>query len=84
MVTKLLLVLIFFSSFSGNTHTETNKDDYERENIYYRIIEKADKLVSVHSYKKARELFGRATILRPSDPYPKVQLFIIDKLISGE
>lgn len=53
-------------------------------NIYSRIIEKADELFNNKDFYNARKLYERATILKSSDPYPyemieKINLIEIEK-----
>lgn len=49
-----------------------------------KIIEVADKCFRNKEYVKARELYQRALLIRPTDEHPGKQIKIIDQILSGE
>jgi hypothetical protein len=55
-----------------------------KESQWRKIIEVADKCFRNKEYLKARELYHRALLLRPTDEHPGKQIEIIDQILSGE
>jgi len=55
-----------------------------KESQWRKIIEVADKCFRNKEYLKARELYQRALLLRPTNEHPGKQIKIIDQILSGE
>ena len=56
---------------------EEAKLDIEKQ--YQKVIEKADEYFEAKDYVKARDLYDRASKLKPTDPYPKQKIEEINK-----
>ncbi|WP_343633056.1 hypothetical protein [Fluviicola sp.] len=56
--------------------------DADKERAYRNIISGADDKFDTKNYAKAKELYERASGLRPSDPYPKQRLREIQNITS--
>ena len=57
---------------------------YRYDSQYSKILMKADEYFDCKQYEKAKELYSRAAILKPSDSYPKERIIRIDRILSGE
>lgn len=59
---------------------KANGDTAEKE--YQKLISKADEYFDAQNYEKAKDLYTRATRLKPSDQYPKDRLKEINKILN--
>ncbi|HSH65930.1 MAG TPA: hypothetical protein VLB84_09050, partial [Bacteroidia bacterium] len=56
----------------------------EKDKQYVEIIAKADKLFSAKDYKQAKTSYLDASLLKPSERYPKDKVLEIDKLLNSK
>ncbi len=51
-------------------------------NEYSKLLTVADRKFDEKDYLKAKEYYRRATLVRPSDPYPKQRMEELEKLLN--
>ena len=64
--------------------TEANQNGLDEEVQYSKLIAVADKYFAEKNYAKAKEYYSRATLLKPSDPYPEQKLVEIEALLRAQ